>query len=131
MRRILLFAVLPLALGGMPAGAAGGDVLLDATAIARPTGGGYLLIAVCEATAVPDPVNNTADVPLSTSVSCSGNGVNDGRTVPGGKAVAVVVNATTAPMQVCIGGAANFLQSSPPASYNVAKAVTCSPVGPA
>lgn len=109
-RRLLVLALaatVSLTAGPASAGEPPPGVLLSYEYQAVPSGGGYYVVVVCNATADPGVLE---DVPVGAVVECSVNGTSSGRQgLPGREAVAVVAGHFSAPIEVCLSGEAVFL----------------------
>lgn len=110
MRRRLLVPALAIAALLTAGPASAGEppgVLLTYEYQAVPSGDGYYVVVVCNATADPGVVE---DVPVGAVVECSVNGTSSGRQgLPGREAFAVVAGHFSAPVEVCLSGEAVFL----------------------
>jgi hypothetical protein len=95
-----------LAVGSSPASAAQGTVQLHVSpTFAQTVGEGYVAGAVCSATAVPA----TGEAVLATSVRCRVNAIqSEWRTLPGPRSATSVLNATAAPILICVDGVGTF-----------------------
>jgi hypothetical protein len=83
------------------------DVLLSYELHVVPLDAGYQVIAVCNASADPDGIE---DQPVATVVTCSVGGVERNQGMPGRESFVVVSPTVTGfPVTVCISGQAGFV----------------------
>ena len=112
MRHLLLAAAVAVTvpLGAAPASAADpAGVVLTYSLHKVPHDAGYLVVAVCNATADPGKLE---DIPMATVVTCRMSGLEDTKGMPGREAFAAVHGSFLTTVTICVSGEAVFVDQA-------------------